>query len=188
MRFWFQYRQMTRIIPGKFDISCPLFAYFCRLSLPLGILCCPCSSNARTWNTSSWHPRICNTHISTVEAVLKDCPIGHKNMVSQDRWSLVTGSYTLKCVTFYPKNTDPSICSRQVVFYGSGLSRQVIDSLRVKYDCTLPSRVIITTNMVVAFAGSPLASRHARSPTVCYRNWLNFFHCTMKPYFPLNLE
>ncbi len=31
--------------------------------------------------------------------VLKDRPIRHKNMVSQDRWSLVTGSFTLKCVT-----------------------------------------------------------------------------------------
>ena len=30
----------------------------------------------------------------TVEPVLKDCPIGHKNVVSQNRWSLVTGSVT----------------------------------------------------------------------------------------------
>ncbi len=37
----------------------------------------------------------------TVEPVLKDHPIGHKNMVSQDRWSLVTGSFTLKCRTFH---------------------------------------------------------------------------------------
>ncbi len=32
-----------------------------------------------------------------VEPVLKDHPAGHKNMASQDRWSLVTGSITLKC-------------------------------------------------------------------------------------------
>ncbi len=31
----------------------------------------------------------------TVESALKDNPIGHKN-VSQDSWSLVTGSFTLK--------------------------------------------------------------------------------------------
>ncbi len=31
----------------------------------------------------------------TVEPVLIDHPFGHKNMVSQDRWSLVTGSFTL---------------------------------------------------------------------------------------------
>ncbi len=33
---------------------------------------------------------------STVECVLKDHPIGHKNVVSQDRWFLVTGSVILK--------------------------------------------------------------------------------------------
>ncbi len=33
----------------------------------------------------------------TVEPVLKDHPIGHKNVVCQDRWSLVTGSVILKC-------------------------------------------------------------------------------------------
>ncbi len=38
--------------------------------------------------------------INTVEPVLKDRPTGHKNMISQDRWSLVTGSVTLKCGTF----------------------------------------------------------------------------------------
>ncbi len=32
----------------------------------------------------------------TMKPVLKDHPIGHKNMVSQGRWSLVTGSFTLK--------------------------------------------------------------------------------------------
>ncbi len=37
---------------------------------------------------------------NTVEPVLKDCPIGHKIMVSQDRWSLVTGSVAFKCRTF----------------------------------------------------------------------------------------
>ena len=34
---------------------------------------------------------------------MKDHPIGYKNMVSQDRWSLVTGSYTLECRAFCPK-------------------------------------------------------------------------------------
>ena len=33
----------------------------------------------------------------TVEPALKDHPIGHKNVVCQDRWSLVTGSVILKC-------------------------------------------------------------------------------------------
>ncbi len=39
----------------------------------------------------------------TVEALLKDHPIGHKNVVSQDRWSLVTGSVMLKCRSFCHK-------------------------------------------------------------------------------------
>ncbi len=43
------------------------------------------------------------THVSrqyfqvyTVESVLKYHPIGYKNVVCQDRWSLVTGSVILK--------------------------------------------------------------------------------------------
>ncbi len=35
-----------------------------------------------------------------VETVLKDHPIGHKSVVSQDRWPLLTGSITLKCSAF----------------------------------------------------------------------------------------
>ena len=33
-------------------------------------------------------------------SVLKDCLIGHKDMVSQGKKSLVTGSFTLKCSMF----------------------------------------------------------------------------------------
>ena len=36
----------------------------------------------------------------TVEPSLKDHPIGQKNVVSQDKWSLATGSVILKCRTF----------------------------------------------------------------------------------------
>ncbi len=39
----------------------------------------------------------------TVEPVLKDHPIGRKNVVCQDRWSLVTGSVILKCRFFCQK-------------------------------------------------------------------------------------
>ncbi len=62
-----------------------------------------------------------NVHCLTVEPVLKDQPIGHKNVVSQDRWSFVTGSVVLKSRTFC---LDFGL-SRQVVCYRSGLSRQV---------------------------------------------------------------
>ncbi len=41
---------------------------------------------------------------NTVEPALKDQPIGHNNMVSQYRWSLVTGSVALKCGTFSAKS------------------------------------------------------------------------------------
>ncbi len=51
---------------------------------------------------------------------MKGHPIGHKNMVSQDRWLMVTGSFTLKCVTF---------CQEL-----SGLSRQVLYQHR--FHCT----------------------------------------------------
>ncbi len=56
----------------------------------------------------------------TVEPVLQDHPIGHKNVVGQDRWSQVTGSVILKCKSFC------QVCglSRQVVPHGSGLSRK----------------------------------------------------------------
>ncbi len=48
--------------------------------------------------------------------ILKDRPTGHKNMVSQDRWSLLRGSAALKC--------GPSV--RNVwSFKTGGLSRQV---------------------------------------------------------------
>ncbi len=40
---------------------------------------------------------------NTVEPVWKDHPIGHKNVVRQDRWSLVTGSVVLKCGSFCQK-------------------------------------------------------------------------------------
>ncbi len=41
---------------------------------------------------------------NTVELFLKaPPPFGHKNMVSQDRWSLVTDSFTPKCRAFCQK-------------------------------------------------------------------------------------
>ncbi len=62
-----------------------------------------------------------SVQFNTVESVLKDHPFDHKNVVSQDRWSRVTGSVVLKCWPF---------CQKCVVFqdrwsHGSGLSWQV---------------------------------------------------------------
>ncbi len=39
----------------------------------------------------------------TVKPFLKDHPMGHTNVVSEDRWSLVAGSITLQYRTFSPK-------------------------------------------------------------------------------------
>ncbi len=52
------------------------------------------------FNLVKQHAGIQGFNQHTVEPVLKDHPIGHTNVVSQDRWSLVTGLITLKCRTF----------------------------------------------------------------------------------------
>ncbi len=44
----------------------------------------------------------------TVEHVLKDHPMGHIDVVPQDRWSLATGSITLEFGTFIPG--IPGLC------------------------------------------------------------------------------
>ncbi len=51
--------------------------------------------------------KVIHAYVSSRTKVLKDWPIGHKNVVSQDRWSLVTGSIILKCWLF---------CQEYVVF------------------------------------------------------------------------
>ncbi len=62
---------------------------------------------------------------NTVEPVLQDHIMGHTTVASEeDRWALVTASITLKYSTQYLLPEIPGI-SRQVVFHGSGLSRQV---------------------------------------------------------------
>ncbi len=50
---------------------------------------------------SQAYPEHCVSY--TVEPVFKDHPNGHKNVVCQDRWSLVTGSVVLKCRFFWRK-------------------------------------------------------------------------------------
>ncbi len=57
----------------------------------------------------------------TVKPSLKDHPIGHKNVVCQDRWSLVTGSVILKCRSYCRKYV---VCQDRWS-HGSGLSKQL---------------------------------------------------------------
>ena len=61
----------------------------------------------------------------TVEPVLKDHPIGHKNVVWHGRWSLVTArfSYNLKCTSFCQKSLY--FQDRCIVSHTSDLSRLV---------------------------------------------------------------
>ncbi len=59
------------------------------------------------------------------EPVLKDQPIAYANVVFQGRWSLSTGSITLKHRLDLLPRVHVSGPSRQVVSHASGLSRQV---------------------------------------------------------------
>ncbi len=60
----------------------------------------------RDWNTTRSHAAIGLVLFDEVcvgnslKAIFKDHPIGYKNMVSQGRWFLVTGSVALKNGTF----------------------------------------------------------------------------------------
>ncbi len=65
-----------------------------------------------------------NAKCNTLEPVLKNHPMSHINVFSQDRWSLVTGSITMKYRTFRQE---------YLVFQDSGLSIQV--SLYVVVGC-----------------------------------------------------
>ncbi len=77
-------------------------------------------------------------YMCTVEPVLKDRPIDHKNMVSQDRWSLVTGSFTLKCVTCQTRVVLQDRWSLMLVvsqdrFDCTSLEARRLDHPRIKY-------------------------------------------------------
>ncbi len=69
-----------------------------------GQFCDLLSPNVR-WCSSN--RTIQHHRLNTVEPVLKDHPFGHKNVVSQDSWSLVTGSVVLKCWSDSAKNVWP---------------------------------------------------------------------------------
>ncbi len=79
----------------------------------------------RRWKTLPTVHKIamlCTCWGSTTKPDLKDHAIGHKNVVCQDRWPLVTGSVILKytCRSFRRNGL-----SRQMVSHDSGLSIQV---------------------------------------------------------------
>ncbi len=57
-----------------------------------------------------------------VKPTVFDMLNGHKNVVSQDRWTFVSGLITLKCRTFCHEYLS---LSKQVVCHGSVLSRKV---------------------------------------------------------------
>ena len=91
---------------------------------------------------------------NTVEPVLKDHPILHKNMVSQDRWSLVTGSFTLKCRTFCQKllvlqdRWSLMAVVSQDRFHCTGNSVRIIDvpvTIRVRKLCHFGQKIEFVT-------------------------------------------
>ncbi len=60
-----------------------------------------------------------------VELVLKDHTIGHKSIVSQDKWSLMTGSISLKCGTFCQEYLVRRLKTGSLMEVVSQLTRQV---------------------------------------------------------------
>ncbi len=85
-----------------------------------------------------WVHHVNCKNTSTVEPVLKDHPVDHKNMVSQDRWSLVTGSFTLKYVTF---------CKTQVALQDRWSLMAVVSQDR--FHCSKTCEVLTSTNALM---------------------------------------
>ncbi len=89
---------------------------------------------SRPWGRaySGGSPRECSTTVSycTVEPVLKDHPIGHRNVVSQDRWSLVT-------VSVY-WNVGPSAKNGWLLKTGGLIMLMAVVS-QDRFHCTKPS-------------------------------------------------
>ncbi len=63
-------------------------------------LVCRNSQNIIYMHVSAVFDKQCLSIVNTVEPVLKDNPIGHKDVVCQDRWYPVTGTVILKCRSF----------------------------------------------------------------------------------------
>ncbi len=88
---------------------------------------------------------------NTVEPVLKDHPIGCKNVVCHDRWSLVTGSVMLKCKSF---------CQKCVVFQDRWSLMAVVSQDR--FHCSMLSLTHPQTNhSPVRESQQPLSPRQA---------------------------
>ncbi len=91
---------------------------------------------------------------------MKDRLIGHKHMVSQDRWSWVTGSFALKCRTFCQNivvfrdswslmavaSQDRFYCSWVQSFpIGEHFSRKSANLFHMKHHCGTPQCMLFKT-------------------------------------------
>ncbi len=106
-----------------------------------------------------WHFNIPVESLSryTVESVLKDHPIGHKNVVCQDRWSLVTGSVILKCGSF---------CQKCVVFQDRWSLMAVVSQDR--FHCTNMTRHILSVKSRVKYKFCNMAQYRPRYASLSY--------------------
>ncbi len=95
---------------------------------------------------------VISVRVLYVEPVLKDHPIGHKNIVSQDRWSLVTclvilkcSSFWQKCVVFQDRWSLMAVVSRQVSLYFVFSSLGLVWQQRSQ--CFLDVRVLLHASL-----------------------------------------
>ncbi len=116
---------------------------------------------------------LCDTSVTdTVEPLLKDHPIGHKYMVPQDRWSLVTGWVALKC-----RLSARSIWSFKTghVSLGSGLSWQ----WSLKTGFTVPLHIYKMHEINILETALPscfhFCGCRPHMPTECCLTWHSLF-------------
>ena len=102
---------------------------------------------------------------STVEPVLKDHPIRRKDMVSQRKWTLETGSIVLKCGTF---------CQEYVVLQDGWSFMAVVETVSLKIRFTV-------------FQQWPLAREGNYCTSVTYMDWILYF-ISIRHSFPLALK
>ncbi len=113
----FNYIEMYGLLPGICGLSRQVVFHSSGLSRQVSLYC-PDSSHGAGWyigNPASYKhpshiPQRSHRHRTSTQLLcytgkplLKDHPIGHKNVVCQDRLSLVTGSVILTCRSFCQK-------------------------------------------------------------------------------------
>ncbi len=122
------------------------------------------------------------------EPVLKDHPIGYTNMVSQERWSLVTGSISLKCRTFWQEylvfqdRSSLMAVVSQYRFHCTSMNKDIKKGVTVCFSRPFePWRTIIYRTMKKRRGSSPGWRR-------CTRMWLCAYWGSAIPTPPVCLQ